>query len=77
MTIRADDKLSSTFHILQNEYRKNIRISDFYVIFLFQIIVLSYTSDRVTDYILIFIRNLNYLDYYYPISLLEGKYGII
>lgn len=38
---------------------------------------MSYTSDRVINYILISIRSLYDLDYYYPISLLEGKYGII
>ena len=29
VTISIDDKLSSTFCIVQNKYQKNIRISDF------------------------------------------------
>ena len=31
VTISIDDKLSSTFCIVQNKYQKNIRISDFQV----------------------------------------------
>lgn len=77
MTIRVDDNLSSTFHILQNKYQKNIRISDFYVIFLIPDYHIVYTSDRSNRLYTNFHKKTVLFDYYHPISLLEGKYGTI